>query len=154
MLDIANTIRSLSDFNRNTSELLNRLTKTGSPLVLTINGMAEIIVQDAHGYYGRGHHTYRVFRAGGSGRRTGLMLLPDLVNTSHRLTKVSLAGAFSRLTLRAWQASPQLEPRVSCYIAATVGASPPACTRARALLAVDTDVRTCAPVGNFKESGS
>ena len=80
MLDIANDIRSLGDFNRNTSELLNRLKKTGSPLVLTINGKAEIIVQDAHGYYGRGHHTYRVFRAGGLGSENRLMFLPDLVN--------------------------------------------------------------------------
>jgi prevent-host-death family protein len=50
MLDIANDIRSLSDFKRNTSELLNRLKRTGSPLVLTINGKAEIIVQDAQAY--------------------------------------------------------------------------------------------------------
>jgi len=40
MLDIANDIRSLSDFKRNTSELLDRLKKTGNPLVLTINGKA------------------------------------------------------------------------------------------------------------------
>jgi prevent-host-death family protein len=50
MLDIANDIRSLSDFKRNTSELLDRLKKTGSPLVLTINGKAEVIVQDAEAY--------------------------------------------------------------------------------------------------------
>ena len=37
MLDIANDIRSLSDFKRNTSELLDQLKKTGNPLVLTIN---------------------------------------------------------------------------------------------------------------------
>ena len=46
MLDIANDIRSLSDFKRNTSELLDRLKKTGNPLVLTINGKAEVVVQD------------------------------------------------------------------------------------------------------------
>jgi prevent-host-death family protein len=50
MLDIANDIRSLSDFKRNTSELLDRLKKTGNPLVLTINGKAEIVVQDAEAY--------------------------------------------------------------------------------------------------------
>ena len=38
MLDLANDIRSLSDFKRNTVELLDRLRKTGHPLVLTING--------------------------------------------------------------------------------------------------------------------
>jgi prevent-host-death family protein len=50
MLDIANDIRSLSDFKRNTSELLDRLKKTGNPLVLTINGKAEVVVQDAAAY--------------------------------------------------------------------------------------------------------
>jgi prevent-host-death family protein len=50
MLDIANDIRSLSDFKRNTSELLERLRKTGKPLVLTINGKAEVVVQDAEAY--------------------------------------------------------------------------------------------------------
>ena len=34
MLDLANDIRSLSDFKRNTAELLDRLRKTGHPLVL------------------------------------------------------------------------------------------------------------------------
>ena len=46
----ANDIRSLSDFKRNTSELLDRLKKTGNPLVLTINGKAEVVVQDAEAY--------------------------------------------------------------------------------------------------------
>jgi prevent-host-death family protein len=50
MLDIANDIRSLSDFKRNTSELLERLKKTGNPLILTINGRAEVVVQDAEAY--------------------------------------------------------------------------------------------------------
>jgi hypothetical protein len=50
MLDIANDIRSLSDFKRNTSELLVRLKRTGNALVLTINGRAEVVVQDAGAY--------------------------------------------------------------------------------------------------------
>ena len=50
MLDLANDIRSLSDFKRKTSALLNRLKKTGHPLVLTINGRAELVVQDAEAY--------------------------------------------------------------------------------------------------------
>lgn len=37
MLDLANDIRSLSDFKRNTVELLDRLRETGDPLVLTVN---------------------------------------------------------------------------------------------------------------------
>jgi len=50
MLDLANDIRSLSDFKRNTVELLDRLRKTGHPLVLTVNGKAELVVQDAEAY--------------------------------------------------------------------------------------------------------
>jgi len=50
MLDLANDIRSLSDFKRNTTEFLDRVRKTGNPLVLTINGRAEVIVQDAEAY--------------------------------------------------------------------------------------------------------
>jgi len=50
MLDLANDIRSLSDFKRNTTELLDRIRKTGNPLVLTINGRAEVVVQDAESY--------------------------------------------------------------------------------------------------------
>ena len=50
MLDLANDIRSLSDFKRNTVDLLDRLRKTGHPLVLTVNGKAELVVQDAEAY--------------------------------------------------------------------------------------------------------
>lgn len=50
MLDLPNDIRSLSDFKRNTTELLDRIKKTGHPLVLTINGRAELVVQDAEAY--------------------------------------------------------------------------------------------------------
>ena len=50
MLDLANDIRSLSDFKRNTVDLLDRIRKTGNPMVLTINGKAELVVQDAKPY--------------------------------------------------------------------------------------------------------
>jgi prevent-host-death family protein len=50
MLDLAKDIRSLSEFKRNTVDLLDRLRKTGHPLVLTINGKAEMVVQDAEAY--------------------------------------------------------------------------------------------------------
>ena len=50
MLDLANDIRSLSEFKRNTVDLLDRLRRTGHPLVLTINGKAELVVQDAGAY--------------------------------------------------------------------------------------------------------
>jgi PHD/YefM family antitoxin component YafN of YafNO toxin-antitoxin module len=50
MLDLANDIRSLSEFKRNTVDLLERLRQTVHPLVLTINGKAELVVQDAAAY--------------------------------------------------------------------------------------------------------
>jgi prevent-host-death family protein len=50
MLDIANDIRSLSDFKRNSSLVMARLKESGNPVVLTVNGKAEIVVQDAAAY--------------------------------------------------------------------------------------------------------
>ena len=50
MLDLANDIRSLSDFKRNTVDLLDRIRTTGHPMVLTVNGKAELVVQDAAAY--------------------------------------------------------------------------------------------------------
>jgi hypothetical protein len=40
-------IRSLTDFQRHTKSHLRRLKATGRPAVLTVNGRAELIVQDA-----------------------------------------------------------------------------------------------------------
>lgn len=50
MLDISQDIRSLSDFKRNTSDFLEKMRGSGDPLVLTINGKAELVVQDAVAY--------------------------------------------------------------------------------------------------------
>ena len=50
MLDIGKDIHSLSEFKRNTSEFLDQMRGSGHPLVLTINGKAEIVVQDAASY--------------------------------------------------------------------------------------------------------
>ena len=49
MIDL-NEIHSLTDFTRNTKEIIGRLKKSGKPLVLTVNGKAEVIVQDAASY--------------------------------------------------------------------------------------------------------
>lgn len=43
-------IRSLTDFQRNTKAHLKRLKATGRPEVLTVNGKAELIVQNASAY--------------------------------------------------------------------------------------------------------
>ncbi|MEO5337341.1 MAG: type II toxin-antitoxin system Phd/YefM family antitoxin [Magnetospirillum sp. WYHS-4] len=43
-------IHSLTEFQRNTREHIERLKKTGRPEVLTVNGQAELVVQDARSY--------------------------------------------------------------------------------------------------------
>ncbi|MGO8901573.1 MAG: type II toxin-antitoxin system Phd/YefM family antitoxin [Isosphaeraceae bacterium] len=50
MLDISRDIQSLTDFKKNTSEFIEQLKRTGEPVVLTINGKAELVVQDAAAY--------------------------------------------------------------------------------------------------------
>jgi PHD/YefM family antitoxin component YafN of YafNO toxin-antitoxin module len=50
MLDVNSDINSLSNFKRNTPEFLRQLKETGHPVVLTINGKAELVVQDTASY--------------------------------------------------------------------------------------------------------
>jgi PHD/YefM family antitoxin component YafN of YafNO toxin-antitoxin module len=50
MLDIHSDINSLSNFKRNTPEFLRQLKESGHPIVLTINGKAELVVQDTASY--------------------------------------------------------------------------------------------------------
>jgi prevent-host-death family protein len=50
MLDIANDIQSLSHFKRNTPQVMKKIKQSGHPLVLTVNGKAEVVVQDAAAY--------------------------------------------------------------------------------------------------------
>lgn len=50
MLDIQRDIDSLSNFKRNTPEFLRQMKQTGHPVVLTINGKAELVVQDTGSY--------------------------------------------------------------------------------------------------------
>ena len=50
MIRLAEDIRSLSDFKRDTTAALDHLRKTHRPMVLTVNGRAEMVVQDAESY--------------------------------------------------------------------------------------------------------
>src|SRR5689334_6822783 len=50
MIHLENDIDSLTRFKRQTAEYLVRLRETGAPLVLTVNGKAKVIVQDAAAY--------------------------------------------------------------------------------------------------------
>jgi len=49
-MDLRRDIHSLTEFKRNTAEFLGQLRQTGAPMVLTVNGKAEVIVQDARSY--------------------------------------------------------------------------------------------------------
>ena len=43
-------IGSLTDFSRNTKAHLRRLKRTGRPELLTVNGEAEVVIQNASAY--------------------------------------------------------------------------------------------------------
>ena len=45
-----NNIHSVTDFARNTRDHIERLRQTGEPVVLTMNGKAAVVVQDAEAY--------------------------------------------------------------------------------------------------------
>lgn len=49
MVDVKD-IQSLTEFQRKTRQTIARLKKTGRPAVLTVNGQAEVVVQDAAAY--------------------------------------------------------------------------------------------------------
>jgi prevent-host-death family protein len=50
MIDLNEGIDSLTNFKRNTPAFLDRLRESGQPVVLTINGKAKVVVQDAASY--------------------------------------------------------------------------------------------------------
>jgi prevent-host-death family protein len=50
MINLSRDIHSLSDFKRKTTDFVARMKKSGQPVVLTVNGKAELVVQDAASY--------------------------------------------------------------------------------------------------------
>ena len=50
MLDIRRDIRTLSEFKRNTVRLVRQLKRTREPIILTLNGKAEVVILDAASY--------------------------------------------------------------------------------------------------------
>jgi prevent-host-death family protein len=50
MLDITKDIQSLTNFRRNSGEFLKQLKTSKRPVVLTVNGKAAAVVQDAQAY--------------------------------------------------------------------------------------------------------
>ena len=50
MMDITKEILPLTDFKRNTTAFVRQMKESGNPIVLTINGRAELVVQDSGSY--------------------------------------------------------------------------------------------------------
>ncbi len=50
MINLSEDIESLSSFKRSTVDLVERMRQTGRPIVLTINGKAELVVQHVESY--------------------------------------------------------------------------------------------------------
>ncbi len=50
MLNLSDGVDSLTNFKRQTTHYIKQLRKTGEPVVLTVNGKAEVVVQDAAAY--------------------------------------------------------------------------------------------------------
>ncbi len=50
MLDLTRDIQSLTTFRRKSGEFLKQMKKSRRPVVLTVNGKAEAVVQDAESY--------------------------------------------------------------------------------------------------------
>jgi len=50
ILDITRDIQSLTSFRRRSSDFMKQLKKSKRPLVLTVNGQAAAVVQDAAAY--------------------------------------------------------------------------------------------------------
>ena len=50
MLNLTQDIHPLTDFKRNTTDFMSKMKESRRPLVLTVNGKAELVVQDAESY--------------------------------------------------------------------------------------------------------
>ena len=50
MFDIKKDIQAMTTFRRNPGEFMKHLKKTKRPLILTVNGKAEAVVQNAEAY--------------------------------------------------------------------------------------------------------
>ena len=50
MLNITRDIDSLSNFKKNTARFAKQMQSSGSPIILTVNGKAKYVVQDAESY--------------------------------------------------------------------------------------------------------
>ncbi len=50
MFDMTKDIRSLTEFKRNTVDFMKRIQRRHTPMILTVNGKAALVVQDPVSY--------------------------------------------------------------------------------------------------------
>jgi prevent-host-death family protein len=50
MFSLRQDIHPLTDFKRKTTDFMKRMRKSRRPVILTVNGKAELVVQDAESY--------------------------------------------------------------------------------------------------------
>jgi prevent-host-death family protein len=49
-MKLTRDIQSLSTFKRDTAKLVRQIKRTREPMILTVNGKAELVIQDAESY--------------------------------------------------------------------------------------------------------
>jgi len=94
-MDLNRDIHSLTDFKKNTPEFIRQLKKTKEPIVLTVNGRAELVVLDAKSYQKILDMTEEAQRLEGirqgledmkAGRTIGLDSFKEHVRKKHRIS--------------------------------------------------------------------
>jgi PHD/YefM family antitoxin component YafN of YafNO toxin-antitoxin module len=50
MVEVSREVRSLISFKQDTDAVIRQLKETGQPVLLTVDGKAELVVQDAESY--------------------------------------------------------------------------------------------------------
>ena len=88
MIDLRE-VRSVTEFQRNIKDYVARLTERKTPLVLTVNGRAALVVQDAESYQlllERLEHaeTIAAIRRGGKDAEEGRMISLDAATAKLR----------------------------------------------------------------------
>jgi len=91
-------IHSLSDFQRNTKEHVTRLKETGQPIVLTVNGKAELVVLAAASFQKLTDQVERAeaiegirrgLEEGRAGKGRPVKEAMDAIRKKHRIPKAS-----------------------------------------------------------------
>ena len=65
-MKLSRDIQSLSVFKRDSSKFIKQMKKTGQPLVLTVNGKAVVVIQDADSFQNDMHALESLARKNGA----------------------------------------------------------------------------------------